>query len=120
MKIKRFRAQAFTLVEVMVATTILGAGIIGAVAAISLSSRAAGSSFRLAEAANLASNRIALAIAGERAQRGEEGPYRWDLTVEEKDNGLRMARVEVTWQQQGEQLSYTLHELFLQRQPRQE
>lgn len=89
------RAKGFTLVEVVVATVVLSLGLIGALTAFSMASRAAAASRNDTIISLLAQQKLAevqledrnaLAPGATSGDFGEDYPdYRWQLTVEEPD-----------------------------------
>lgn len=106
----------FTLLEVIVAMTIFGVGVLGVTTAFSLSAKASASAYRLAEAARLAERQMVLAVYGESSQlqpgRGEEGPLAWATAYEAGPEGLTLAVVTVTWSDRGNTEQYVLRQLF--------
>ena len=67
----RWRKHPFSVIEVVVALSVLAAGIVGLAGAFSLAVQAGGNSLRLRQAATLAQNQLELAIA-------EFDPDRWE------------------------------------------
>lgn len=112
----RFQA-AMTLVEVIVALSILSGGIIGVAGTFSMCSRAGSLNLRLGEAAMIAERelRLAVATAGDssRAFSGESDLHKWNITFEDMSHGLVRVTVAVSWAQQGRDREFTLSEIFL-------
>lgn len=110
------RAQAFTLLEVLVATTLLATGIVGVLATFSLSVRAASASEHLEDAVQLASVRLELAVATPadrlRPESGNAGRYAWDVAFTDKPEGLVLATIRVTWSESGRPQTFQLSQLF--------
>ena len=110
---------AFSLMEVIVALTILSAGIVGVVSTFALCGRAAGRNFRLADAVALAERQIELAAATPRdrlaASRGKEDRYTWRLTVDEMAHGLVRASVAVEWLDRGKTRTWRLSQILVPR-----
>lgn len=113
-------ARAFTLLEVIVAMTIFGAGVLGVMAALSMGSRTSVSAYRLAEASRLAESKMVLAVQSPAGsllpERGDAEPYTWESSFESGPNGLTQANVTVTWTDRGQTDQYVLRQLFLPRQ----
>src|SRR6478672_6177180 len=86
------RVAGFTLLEVLVATTLLATGIVGVLATLSVSVRAASAAEHLGDAVQLASGRLELAVAtpADRLQpeRGDSGGYGWTVAFTDKPEGL--------------------------------
>lgn len=116
----RKRDGAFTLIEVLVATTILAGGIIGVVGAFSLSDRAASRACRLRGAAEVAQRVLASAVAAnaEKLQpaSGSSGRFAWKLIYSDKPHDLMLASVSVTWLDRGRTETFELSRIFLPQQ----
>jgi len=108
--------SGFTLMEVLVAMTILAVGIVGVVAALGQSVRAASSASHLEEAVEIAQNQLALAVrARADALAGGSGTtlrYRWSLGYAQKPHELSVASVTVEWLDHGQMQAYTLSQVF--------
>lgn len=109
----------FTLLEVLVSLTILGVGIMGVAAAVSVGAQRGSSGLRLGEAVATAQRELTLAItkpAGhfERTT-GASGPLTWTVSYANKNHGLVAAAVEVQWREQGEARRYRLAQVFAPR-----
>ena len=109
-------AYGFTLIEVLVALTVLAAGIIGIMAALSLCTHKVSESLRLAEVATIAQSQMELAViapAGTlEAKAGSAGLYQWEVTFGEKPYGLVLALVVVKWTLRGEPKMFRLSRVF--------
>lgn len=116
---RTWNKTGFTLIEILVAVTILGAGILGVVAAFSMSLRVASASARMADAVRIAQREMELKVAQSaeslRDDRGAEGPYAWKFSVSRASEGLMRARVTVTWLDRGRPQSFKLSRVFLPR-----
>ena len=111
------RRAAFTLLEILVAVTILSAGILGVLGAFSLSLRAGVRAARVEDAARIGERQVQLGIVGPaealRAQRGAEGAFAWQLDFEQAQEGLMLASVTVTWSEQGRGQKFRFSRVFL-------
>jgi prepilin-type N-terminal cleavage/methylation domain-containing protein len=107
----------FTLVEVLVATTILAVGIVGVMNGFSQSMRAGSKASRLEGAMDIAQKQISLAEASCREDltplAGSLGQYSWQMTVTDKPYGLVLVSVEVTWLQESQAQSFVLSEVIV-------
>jgi len=109
--------RAFTLLEVLVASTILCVGIIGVLGASSVSMRTASGALRLDEAVSIAQRQLELTTAaglvalGPRT--GGQGRYRWTVELAERPEGLMMASVLVSWPERGRTQQFRLSEIFI-------
>lgn len=116
MKIEISKKTAFTLIEILVAVTIVGAGILGVVAAFSVSLQAGSESARIRDAVRIAERQMELKVAepAERLgdDRGSEGAYTWNLNLSQASEGLVLARITVTWSQRGRPQSFRLSRVF--------
>ena len=110
------RLKGFTLLEVLVATTLLATGIVGVLGVCSLSVRAASASQHLDDAVQLASSHLELAVAlpGERLQPVSDSTerYAWTVTFIEQPEGLVRATVSVTWIEGGRPQTFRLSQVF--------
>jgi prepilin-type N-terminal cleavage/methylation domain-containing protein len=115
--IHRHHQAGFTLVEVVVATTVFGVGVLGVVVSISFSTRASIGSLRQADAAKLARNQIELAVSesgdGLTQRSGESGLFHWRLSYESHSELLYLVRVNVNWSEQGTRQQLQLSRLFI-------
>ena len=105
--------------EVLVAVTVLAAGILGVLEAFSLSLRAGVRSTRLQDAARIAEKQLQFAVVQPaeklQADRGTEGPFTWRLGVSESQENLMRASVTVEWLERGEPQTFDLTRVFLPR-----
>lgn len=115
----RRHALGLTLLETLVAMTILASAIVGMTYALSQGSRAANHGILQERALELATNQLNTAVArGEDSpidSAGESGRFQWQLAYEEKEHGLVLAIVTINWLEQGRDQSLSLSELYLPR-----
>jgi prepilin-type N-terminal cleavage/methylation domain-containing protein len=106
----------FTLLEVLVAMTVLSVGIVGVLAAMSLSVRASGQAWRVDEVSRLAQNQLALAanlsVDQLEPSNGVLERYKWLVSYAEKPHGLVVACVTVEWMEEGQARTYRLCQVF--------
>ena len=113
--------RAFTLIEVLVAMTILAVGILGILGALHLSAQAAARGFRAEEAAALAERELAGTIAVPREslsdKAGTDGRYAWTVTITDTLASEQLKRVTVTvrWMEREQERTYQLSQIFLPR-----
>jgi prepilin-type N-terminal cleavage/methylation domain-containing protein len=110
------RRRGFTLLEALVATTILGAGIVGTLSVFSMCQRRTARTMHLDEAVDIAQSRMAITLSTP-ADRiapagGSIGRYQWAVSYAEKPYGLVQATVTVTWPEGGQPETYKLSQLF--------
>ena len=109
----------FTLVEVLVAITILAVGIVGVLAAFSQSMQVGSRAMRRDEAGAIAQRQLELAtvqsVDSLHSRSGSSGPYTWTMTFQEKPHGLVRASVSVKWQERGQQQQFVLSQIYLPR-----
>ena len=112
----RRAATAFTLLEVLVASTLLATGIVGVLAVFLASVRAASAAEHLEDAVSLASIELELAVAtpADRLQplSGNSGRYAWAVAFTDKPEGLVLTTVRVTWSEGGRPQAFQLSQLF--------
>jgi prepilin-type N-terminal cleavage/methylation domain-containing protein len=110
-------AQAFTLIEVIVALAILAFGILGVMAAFSLCTRTASDGFRLAEAVSISQRELELAVnvplGAMEPKSGTSGLFKWKVTFVEKDHDLVLASVLVQWTRLGKLQTFHLSQVFM-------
>ncbi len=108
--------KAFTLLEVLVASTILGIGILGVLGAFSISMRASSRAMRLDEAVTIAQREMELTTSAGMAamgpRKGNQDIFQWTVDLADRPDGLTMAAVSVTWPQRGQMQQYRLAEIF--------
>jgi Tfp pilus assembly protein PilV len=110
--------HGFTLVEALISMTVLAVGIVGVLAAFSLSSRSGSEAMRLAEAALIADRQLQQALGSDGsdfAPQGASGPYKWEVKVTDLREGLQLASVVVKWSDRGRPGALELSEVFLPR-----
>ena len=116
--------KAFTLLEVLVASTILGVGILGLVGGFSVSTRTASRAMRLDGAVSIAQRELQLTVAAGLAalgpRTGEEGIHRWKVELADRPDGLMAASVSVSWQERGRTEQFRLTGIFLPPQGREQ
>ena len=114
--------RGFTLIEALVATSILSVAGLGAVATIRTMNIRIHSAWLAEDAMSVAANQIELAVATgqDMPARGTSGIYNWELTYSKADRGsngqLLLARVQVTWMERGLSERVVLSRAFLPRQ----
>ena len=110
------KRSGYTLIEVLVALTIMAVGILGIMTGFSLCNRAASRQARLAEAVTIAERELELArmtpAGGFLSQTKTAGPYSWQVAFTEKEYHLAVASVSVKWTQRGEPQVYNLSQVF--------
>jgi type II secretion system protein I len=114
---KCYFAAGFTLIEVLVAMTILAAGILGVMGAFSLCIQANSHACRLKDAAMLARNELELAIVSKtenlETRTGTQGQYTWTVSFQEKEDNLLLASAVVNWSERGQKQTFTLSKIVL-------
>jgi prepilin-type N-terminal cleavage/methylation domain-containing protein len=111
--------RGFTLLEVLVATTVLAVGIISVMSGVSASVRASSSAAMLRGAVDLAQNQLTLAVAAPvsdgQMQSGTSGRYSWSVSYTPQDGGMILAVVTVRWSERSMERSYELSQLLISR-----
>jgi type II secretory pathway component PulJ len=111
----------YTLLEAVVAMTVLAAGIVEVVAGFSVCRRAASRCRRLDQVVSIARKELDRAVLAPPEQRvprqGRDGQFRWVLAYTERPHGLLTASVEVSWMEVGEPQSYRLSRVFMPQEP---
>ena len=106
----------FSLVEVLVAMTILAGGIVAVLSAFSLSMRTANDATRLEGAAALAEWQLetAIQLPAERllGSSGSSSTYQWKVSFSPKPQNLVVARAVVEWFEQGRRRQFRLARVF--------
>ena len=107
---------AFTIIEALVATTIVSAGLISVAAAFSLCHSAAIRSDRLRRAATLAERRMELATAVSSGDAGSGSGSSdglvWKVAYQTKSKNLMLASVSVEWSDHGQPKTFVLSRVF--------
>jgi len=110
---------AFSLLEVLVAVTILSVGVLGVLTGFSLSTRASARAYRTDQAAAIARCQLEQALALPTRElepgTGTSSRFHWTLDVEGKPHGLVRATVTVKWLERGQTESYRLSQVFVPR-----
>ena len=100
----------------MIALAILTMGILALLGAVSTTLRASNSGMRLAEATEIATNQLEIAVTRPSAElhprEASKGPFHWSLQYAPKPQGLVMASVLIEWTEHGEPRSYRVSQLF--------
>ena len=110
--------KGFTLIEVLVAMTILAVGVLGVLGAFHLSMQAASRAFRVDEAAGLAERELQRAIAVPKEsladKAGTEGRYTWTVTITDPPASQRLKCVTVTvrWLERDQGQTFQLSQIF--------
>ena len=116
---RRDGARAFTMVEVLVAMTILSIGMLVVSGSFSAASRAVARTRHMSGAAELAVGKLdeaATALPAEMTSAsGSEGRYQWQRWFENKPHNLIKALVRVTWLQQGRTETLLLSRVIIPR-----
>ena len=111
--------KAFTLIEVLIAVTILSGGILAVVGGFSVAVRAGVRAARMDGAVRIAQRELELMmLSGPEASptsTGSEDRYAWQTSLSESREGLMMAAVVVKWSDRGEEQFYRLSRIFLPR-----
>jgi Tfp pilus assembly protein PilV len=122
-KVRANRAKGFTLMEALVATTLMSFGILGAVIAIRTVNSNVQSSRLLDGATSLARTKLDSAITETNdtaVSRGSTDVYTWEISHAAaggmSDDPLAVARVSVRWQDRSATQEYVLARAYL-RQP---
>lgn len=108
--------DGFSLLEVIVAMTVLGVGILGVMAALSMSLRIDGESTRLVGAVEVAERELVAATlvptGSIQATRGVDGTYQWTVAYAQKSEQLFLVSVTVQWMARSEAKQYRLSRAF--------
>lgn len=112
-----FHHGGFTLVEVLVAMTVLSVGILGLLGALLLSSNVSARSEHLENAVDLANSKLQQAICVKvdqlQPEQGNQDRYNYTLSMEDRPGGLMAAKMTVQWLEGGSIQKYTLSRVFL-------
>jgi prepilin-type N-terminal cleavage/methylation domain-containing protein len=114
------KQSGFTLLEILVAMTILSVGIVGTMHAFSLSMRAGTEASRLARASEIARRELVLAAAapsGGIDNDGAEDAYTWRIREMDQADGLLVVSVTVNWLDRGRPQSFALSQVVFSRAP---
>lgn len=98
------KQSGFTLVEVLIALTILSVSVLGIIQSISVCSHNATKALRLTEATGIARREMALAVLAKGSgspATGGDGVFQWKVETSEKAENLLLISVAVTWQERG-------------------
>lgn len=98
------KQNGLTLIEVLIALTILSVSVLGIVQSISLCSQNATKALRLAEATEIARREMVLAVmgtAGGLPAAERDGVYQWKAEKIEKGEDLLLISVTITWTDKG-------------------
>ena len=110
------RHTGFTLIEVLVAASIVSVAVLGLLASFSLCVRASSRVSGLDGAVDLAERKLQTALAGPGgmpgALHGTTERYRWTVRFSEKTDQLTLASVEIEWLEGGRSRTYRLGQLF--------
>ncbi len=108
--------RGMTLVEVLVALTVLSVGILGLLGALLLGSNISARSEHLDAAVALANTKLeeALCTTADKleAQQGQEDRFTYALAIENRSGGLMAAKMTVQWLEAGNVQEYTLSKVF--------
>lgn len=106
-------STGFTLIEVIVATTILSVGVIGVLGTISLGLQTSSESLRLSAATALGERLLReVEVTGGQTS-GSEGAFAWQLSRTEKPHGLVLSSVSIEWKSRGKTARVVLSRLYL-------
>ena len=109
------KRNGFTLIEVLIALTILSVSVLGIIQCISLCSRSATKALRLAEATEIAQREMALAVMNKASglpAADRDGVYQWQVEKTEKGENLWLISVTVTWNAKGESQVFSLSRIL--------
>lgn len=111
------RTTAFSLVEILVALTILSVGIVGILGVFSLGIRAAGKSDRSMQALELAESKLELAASAAtwavRNETQSQDGLEWTMVTQDAPKGLQVTSIEVSWTERGKSQLIRLSRLYL-------
>ena len=110
------KVKSFTLIEVVVAMTILAAGILGIMGAISLCIQTNSRAFRLEKAVDLARKELnlsSLCKSNLENQTGSEGIFTWSVSFQKKEYDLVVASAVINWSEKGKAQTFTLSRILL-------
>jgi prepilin-type N-terminal cleavage/methylation domain-containing protein len=103
--------NGLTLIEVLIALTILSVSVLGIVQSISVCSQNATKALRLAEATEVARREMVLAVmaaTGGSPAAGGDGVYQWKVKKTEKGKDLLLISVTVSWAEKGSLRDFSL------------
>lgn len=109
------KQKGFTLIEVLIALTILSVSVLSIIQCISLCSRNATKALRLSQATEIAQREMALTVmakASSSPAADGDGVYQWKVETSEKEQNLKLVTVTVTWNERGETKEYNLSRLL--------
>ncbi len=111
--------QGFTLLEVLVAMSILASGIVGVLVTVSGCMRAMSRGERLLAAVSLASRLLEESVAtieeASHEETGQERAFTWRVSAAPKSDLLRVITVGVQWTERGQTITYQLSQLLAAR-----
>ena len=115
----KFRSQAFSLIELLIATAILSIGLIVVLRAISFSARATGISLDMSKAIFLADDKMQelefkkkgkLNVKEIEEDQGKEGKFNYKYIIKpEQDLNLSAVEFEVSWKRANDSRSITVN-----------
>lgn len=115
----KFRSQAFSLIELLIATAILSIGLIVVLRAISFSARATGISLDMSKAVFLADDKMQelefkkkgkLNVKEIEEDQGKEGKFNYKYIIKpEQDLNLSAVEFEVSWKRANDSRSITVN-----------
>ena len=113
---RRCPRQGFTLLEILVAMTVLSVGIVGVLGTFTLSLRTGLQASRIGQATEIAQRQMELASAGLDAaldQTGSKGAYTWQMKQTDLPEGLKVVSVAVNWLERGRTQTFTLSQIVV-------
>lgn len=109
------RRSGFTLLEVLLAVTVLAVAVVGAAIAFRAALQTAGHARLVSQAMEIAQREAAMAMTTAESlhdRAGSAGRHHWSVSYSEKPLGLVQVRVQVTWSEQGADQAVQIQELF--------
>lgn len=109
------KQNGFTLIEVLIALTVLSVSVLGIIQSISVCSGNATKALRLTEATEIARREMALAVLAKASgspAAGRDGVFQWKVESSAKAENLLLISVAVTWQERGRPQEFRLSRML--------